>query len=594
MLGCRRLLCLLAAFTSATSVLAAEPEWIKLQARDFGVISELGEVETRRWAVEFDQFIGALHALYDVESIELPPLTIVLFKQSKDFGPYRLVTQSGQTRIAGFFGRTGDWSVIGMSGAGRDIATRRTIYHEAVHWFASGFTRRPPLWFSEGLAEVLSTFRSTGGKGRWGEAIDDNVAYLSYYGAMPIEELLAASQDEALHGNKRYYPQAWAFVHYMMFGNGGTQAGKLQEFLRLQQQTDLNTAFITAFGTTYEDLNGQMRRYLQNGRYGYAEVQLRDSSGDMVIAPATEENVEFALGRLATAGGNQELATTHAERVVALLPSSPAGHELKAYASAAASDSSAFEAALERAIELGSRDAFLLQVKAERLITANQRQGASIDDLLSADVARTAADLFEQALRLRPRNDAPFRGLSIAMLNVDTFTETDEATVNASRVLFPTNGFLLVAQAAIERQRGDIREASSLLRQASTEPSTLPRDHRNAIRAIRANWLGQWVAAQLGTLASEGRFDEIRSLLAEQLADDTLPTPLRTMLQTAQKELPATERLHDALAAGANGRRAEAIEALTDLVDDPATTERTRRVAQRFLQDLGVRTAPGD
>ena len=70
--------------------LAAEPEWIKLQAPSFGVISQLDEDDTRRWAVEFDQFIGALHAFYDVEEIALPPLTIVLFKQAKGFAPYRV------------------------------------------------------------------------------------------------------------------------------------------------------------------------------------------------------------------------------------------------------------------------------------------------------------------------------------------------------------------------------------------------------------------------------------------------------------------------------------------------------------------------
>ncbi|HUQ52390.1 MAG TPA: hypothetical protein VM692_09220, partial [Gammaproteobacteria bacterium] len=197
---CRRVLCLLAALTGAGTAFAADPEWIKLQAPGFGVISQLDEDDTRRWAVEFDQFIGAMHSLYNVEEVELPPLTIVLFKQYKDFAPYRVVTQSGQARIAGFFGRKGDWSVIGLSGAVRDAATRHTIYHEAVHWFASASTTRPPLWFSEGLAEVLSTFRSVDGKGRWGEAIEDNVAYLTYTGVMPIEELLVASQDEALHG----------------------------------------------------------------------------------------------------------------------------------------------------------------------------------------------------------------------------------------------------------------------------------------------------------------------------------------------------------------------------------------------------------
>ena len=51
---------------------------------------------------------------------------------------------------------------------------------------------------------------------------------------MPMEDLLRASQDDALHGSERdqYYPQAWAFVHYLMFGNGGADASKLAAFLR--------------------------------------------------------------------------------------------------------------------------------------------------------------------------------------------------------------------------------------------------------------------------------------------------------------------------------------------------------------------------
>jgi hypothetical protein len=87
MRGYRRLLSLLAAAASTMTVFAAEPEWIKLQAPGFGVISQLDEEDTRRWAVEFDQFIGALHALYAVEEVSLPPLTILLFKQTKDFSP---------------------------------------------------------------------------------------------------------------------------------------------------------------------------------------------------------------------------------------------------------------------------------------------------------------------------------------------------------------------------------------------------------------------------------------------------------------------------------------------------------------------------
>ena len=93
-----------------------------------------------------------------------------------------------------------------------------------------------------------------------------------------------------------------------MFGNGGTQAAKLSEFLRELQHTAVQTAFATAFGKSYEEFKIEMRRYLENGRYGYAEVPLRDRSAEMTVEPASRGNIEFALGRLATVGGNLELA----------------------------------------------------------------------------------------------------------------------------------------------------------------------------------------------------------------------------------------------------------------------------------------------
>ncbi|HUQ52466.1 MAG TPA: hypothetical protein VM692_09610, partial [Gammaproteobacteria bacterium] len=405
------------------------------------------------------------------------------------------------------------------------------------------------------------------------------------------EELLVASQDEALHGNNRYYPQAWAFVHYLMFGNGGTQAAKLTTFLREQQRTDLNTAFTTAFDKSYSDFNAEIRRYLQGGRYAYAEVPLRDNSREMEISPASEASVELALGRLATAGGNQELALAHAERVIALASTSPAGYELKAYGAVDIDDGAAFDAALERAIALGSRDSFLYEAKAARLINANQRTNSSVDDLFDADVARTAADLFQRALGLRPRNDTPLRGLVVALLNVETHTDTDQLTLNAGRVMFPTNGLLLVGQAALEKQRGNVSEASRLLQQATVEPFTLTSEDRRMIVALRGNWLGQWVAAQLNELVPAGRFEEVRALVAEQLADETLPGPLRSMIERVQKDLPEMERLDEAAQAAQNGRRAEAVAILTELADAPDTGERARRVAERMLRDFGVRGA---
>src|SRR5262245_54949816 len=535
-------------YALAARVSAAEPKWLKLQAPSFGVISQLDEKETLAWAVEFEQFIGALHGLYGAQEVDLPPLTIVLFRSARDFGPYRLRTDSGQAQVAGFFGNTGDWSVIGMPGSGRDAATRQTIYHEAVHWFATASDTPQPLWFAEGLAEVLSTFEVVDGKGRWGQPIADNVEYLSYAGLLPMEDLLRASQDDALHGGGRdkYYPQAWAFVHSLMFGNGGADSGKLAAFLRELQVSDLDTATAAAFGKSYDELTSDLNRYLDRGRYGYATIEIRDRSAEMTVGPASEANVAFALGRLATVGGNLDIARTHAERVIALAPSSPAGYELAAYAAHEADDDASLVPALDRAIALGSHESWVYVAQADRQLFGNPRNRGRLDELLPPQSARTAADLYERALRLRPRNPDAFAGLVMALLNVDALTDPDSIALSAGRAMFPTDGLLVVGQAAAAKSRGDTPAAVKLLAQATAEPFTMPRRYRSSVVALRNGWLAEWLLTELAKLTDDGKFAESRALVTEYLADDTIKGPLRGMLESMREGLPDLERRHAA------------------------------------------------
>ena len=579
-------LCAFAALSFSQPAAAAERDWLRLQAPSFGVLSQLDERETLEWAVEFEQFIGALHVLYSVDEVALPPLTIVLFRQARDFAPYRLRTESGQARVAAFFGNTGDWSIIGMPGNGRDDATRETIYHEAVHWFMTASDSPQPLWFAEGLAETLSTFEVVDGKGRWGKALADNVAALSGDGLLPMEDLLRASQDDALHGREadRYYPQAWAFVHQMMFGNGGADSAKLAAFLRELRTKDLDTAVRAAFGTSYGAMTDDLRRYLERGRYGYAETALRARGAEMSVEPASEANVEFALGRLATVAGNLELAREHAARVVALAPGAPAGYELTAYAAHEAGDETALDPALERASALGSRESWIYATKADRLLMRHQRDSGHLDELLAEDVARTAADLYEQALALRPRNTDAFTGLVMALLNIDAPSATDTAALDAGRVLFPANGVLLVGQAAAVKSGGDVREAARLLAQAAAKPFTLPKRYRGPVAALRNRWLGDWYLEELAELTEHARFAESRAFVAEQLGDETITGPLRRMLESLAEDLPELERLHAATEAGRAGHDGEAASILTALAGDPGTGERTRRAAERILQ----------
>jgi tetratricopeptide (TPR) repeat protein len=584
-------LCLLSltiAIAAASTSQAAEPKWIKLQSARFGVLSQLSAEDTRAWAVQFDQFIDAMHQLYSVNDVALPPLTIVMFKQAKDFAPFQIRTASGQVKVDGFFATQSGWSVIGLTGQGSDV-TRHVIQHEAVHWFASASTTPSPLWFSEGIAEVLATFEAKQGKGRWGRAIPSHAEYLSYRGLVPLEQFLRKSQDEALHGPAAdtYYPEAWAFVHYLLFGNNGAQRGKLDTLLKQLRDNDLDTAFNAAFGVSYDDVTNDLRKYLERGRYAMALFDLRPQSSDMTVEPASAANVAFALARLAIGSDNYDIAEPYVQQVLAAAPDAPQGYELTALLAEHAKDTVAEKTAVDRAIQLGSRESRMYSLRAE-LAFANADTNLAWDDFMSRTVARAAADDLERSLTLLPRNRTAFQNLAVALLNVDTVTDVDRSALAAGLRMFPNEGMILVGQAAAEKSAGNIVEAGGLLYKANLEPFALSARFRPSVTALRNNWVGTWYVEHFARLAADGEFSEARQFVEEQLADATITGRLHSMLEGIQQDLPHLERMYAADEALRKGRVSVARDLLVSITTSNVS-DRVRHEAERRLEILSRR-----
>jgi hypothetical protein len=259
----QNLLFLTAVLSYSASAFAGDDSWLMLKTSRFGVVSQLNEKETRLWAEEFDKYVTALHLLHNTEDKNLLPLTIVIFKNKKQFSPYRLYTESGQAEnLAGVFVYLDDWGVIGLPGLKDIKETRNIFFHEAMHWYLRSQNLNPPLWLEEGIAEVFSTFIIRNDKGRWGLPIQAHVDYLNYKGLQPTRDFLFATQDEALHKLDTFYPQAWAMVHYFMFGNGGKNREKFILFLSELYKNSTKNAFESAFGMTYEEFDNEAQHCL--------------------------------------------------------------------------------------------------------------------------------------------------------------------------------------------------------------------------------------------------------------------------------------------------------------------------------------------
>jgi tetratricopeptide (TPR) repeat protein len=369
---------------ASVSTEAAE-EWHRLQAPLFGVVSQLGEEATVLRATEFNQFIELLRQVYPIDESRLSPLTIVLFSQERDFVPYIGLTSAGRPDdVAGFFTSTNDWSVIAMYGRSTQT-TQRVIYHEATHWYFSASETEYPLWFMEGIAELFSTFSLSDGVAQWG-TLSNRDFRLNWAPLQSLQDFLHVTKDQAIDIDT-YYPQARGFMHYLMFADGGEHRKTLDDFLRQLQTSAIDTAFEAAFGQSIRYVDQSLQYYLRNGSYPHAEVPLQQNGDVLRAQPATVANVEFALARLAIAGGHYQLALAHAENVVAALRDRPEGYEMRAYAQSLLQNDAAAAVALDQAITRGTRDGRIYLMKARRALgTGQDRQLAFI-----REAARLAA-----------------------------------------------------------------------------------------------------------------------------------------------------------------------------------------------------------
>jgi tetratricopeptide (TPR) repeat protein len=577
-------------FCFAVSTFAGDKPWLMLKTSRFGVVSQLNEKETRLWAEEFDKYVTALHLLYKTDDNNLLPLTIVLFKNNKQFTPYKTYTESGQAKnVTGVFANMDDWSTIGLPGFKNSQATRTTIFHEAVHWYLNSQNLNIPLWVEEGIAEVFSTFEIKNGKGRWGLPMQAHVDYLNYKGLQPTRDFLFATQDEALHKLDTFYPQAWAMIHYFMFGNGGKNREKFNLFLTELGKKSTKDAFESAFGMTYDEFDKELQHYISNGKYNVGEIDLKNSNTDIKIGPASNAVVQFALGRLAVAGGIPDLGIQHAEAVISNAPSRPEGYDLLAIALRNSENKKRLAEALEKAISLNSNDSQVYFMKASMLMEEKWRMGFVTDGPLDMDVARQIADMYKKSILIRPnKKKYAYEGFVLALMNVHTYEEDDKNILELGRRLYPQEGSILAGFAAMDRIDGDIISFNRKIEESFSDSMTMSPYMKTTLRSLQQYTYQKWLFDKIMPLIQEKKFGEAESLLTQQDSLSLISKDMRVPKEI-YAILYSSKILNNAEIAMKDGRIDEALAILNNIEKDDKIPKQAKAAARRMVLNIEKR-----
>jgi TPR repeat protein len=271
----------------------AADTWLEMQSPHFKAVSNGGGGATRSVLWQFEQIRSAMAALWPWMKTDLPKPVLVI--GAKDEATMRLLAPEYWERRGSLHpvsvsvtGPDQHYMLIRTDQRGDDTITLNP-YISAYFSYAglilhSSFERDLPLWFSIGLAGVVSNTIVRDKFILLGPPIPWHLETLRTQSRLSLRQLIGVTrtspQYRQANGRDQFDPQAWAFVHFLMFGDKGIHRSAINRFSNLLSSgKDAETAFTEAFGRV-EDLESPFVAYINNSIYSYSRVNL-----DAAVAP---------------------------------------------------------------------------------------------------------------------------------------------------------------------------------------------------------------------------------------------------------------------------------------------------------------------
>lgn len=362
---------LLGAFLFFASPLRSPAEhrenWTEIRSAHFTVISNAGEHDGRRIALQFEEVRALFEQLYPKLRVDSGKPTIVFALKNED-SLKLLIPSYGQNskamHIAGYYQLAYDknFAVIRTDVSGTGPLSFRSLYHEYTHAFFRYNYRGLPLWLDEGLAELYGNTSIEGKQARVGLPSASELRYLQVNQLLPLDQLVAIDRTSPLYNTNEhagvFYAESWALVHYLVFSKELQQQDLLNKFLAALDKTDDP---IESAKLTFGDLNKfstNLAGYIRQNSYMYQPVQLPSklSENDFTVQPLSQAAGALALADYLLRSNHLPEALERLHEVGGLDAATPGYHTELGYYHLLKADYSNAEKELQTAIAANQKD----------------------------------------------------------------------------------------------------------------------------------------------------------------------------------------------------------------------------------------------
>lgn len=292
--------------------LTAAEAWTETKSAHFVVWSNAGDRATRNLLWQLEQIRFAVATLWPWTRLDFAkPMLVVALKNE----------QSMRAMAPRFWEQKGGVHPVSVWVSGADryyMAIRADLegqdgvlinpYTSAYFSYAnliltSSFDRELPLWFSRGLAGVLSNTIVQGNVILLGPPIPWHLDRLHDGARLRMKELIAVTRTSREYtqdaGLGRFDAQAWALVHYLMFGHNAARQAGVNKFAALVKNgTEPGAAFAEAFGSA-ESLEKDFSGYIDRQLFSYRKFVLDQGTKREAFTSRPLTPAQSAAGRAA-------------------------------------------------------------------------------------------------------------------------------------------------------------------------------------------------------------------------------------------------------------------------------------------------------
>ncbi len=258
---------------------ARHETWVEVRSPNFIILSNAGEKQARKAAIQFEQ----IHTLFReglavAQGHPSPVITVFALRDEKSLGEFLPeYWTKGHMHPSGVFtyGLYQYYAAINLEAQGTNPFA--TMYHEYYHSLTIPYFPDLPLWLSEGLADFFGQSQVNGNVATMGVADPALIEELRQNKLIPLDVLFHVDASSPYYNEENkvsvFYAESWALTHYLMIGDKQGHRQMLVDYASaLSSGMPPDQAAAKAFGDL-KKLQDELSRYISKLSFSYFQTK---------------------------------------------------------------------------------------------------------------------------------------------------------------------------------------------------------------------------------------------------------------------------------------------------------------------------------